>query len=154
MDSSVTLTRKRAGIAGVDVHDIARRLGGTLRGEECHGFGHIFRVHAALEQAALAIYRLEFVDALLILGGTLLRPFALPDSRPAQHRVRIDDIDANAKRRAFEREAAREMQLSSLGRAVRSGSRGCRQRVFRTDEYDGPANALRLEQQEGLARNQ
>src|ERR1700741_3971120 len=104
MDPSC-LARERAGIAGIDVHDIARRFRGTLGSEECHRFGDVFRINAALEQAAVPVDRFELIDALLVLRGALLRPLALPDARAAQDGVRIDDIDADAEGRAFEREA-------------------------------------------------
>src|SRR6188508_3058108 len=115
-------TRERAGIAGIDVHDIARRLRGTLGGEECHGLRHVFGIYAALEQAALAIHRFQLVDALLVLRGALLRPFALPDARATKHGVRIHDVHADAERRAFESEAAGEVQFGGLGRAIRGGA--------------------------------
>ena len=81
---------------------------------------------------------------LLVLRRALLGPFALPDARAAQHRVGIDDIHANAERRAFERQASRQMQLGRLGRAVGRGARRGGQRVLRADEHDGAADALRL----------
>src|SRR5688572_18132858 len=141
-----SLSCESAGVAGIDVHDVARRLGGTLGSEECHGLGHILRINAALEQAALAVDSLEIVDAGLVLRSALCRPFALPDARTAQYGVRVDHVHANRMRRAFQREATRQVQLRGLGGAVRGGARRGGEGVLRADENDGTADSLRLEQ--------
>ncbi len=107
-----------AALTGVDVDDIPSRLRRALGREESHRLGHVFRKHAALQQAALAIDRLELVGAGLVLLGALLGPFALPDTGAAQDSVRVHDIHANAGRCAFQRQASGQVQLGGLGRAV------------------------------------
>src|SRR5690242_17888604 len=84
-----------SGVSGIDVQDVTCRLGGALGGEEGDGFGDVLRIHAALEEAALAVHRLQPLRRRPVLPGPLLGPFALPDARAAQHRIRIDDIDTD-----------------------------------------------------------
>ena len=83
-------------------------------------------------------------------AGALRPPFALPDLRAAQHGVRIDRVDADAERRAFEREAAREMDLRGLGGAIGGGAGRGGERVLRGDEDDAAAEALLLHEPESL----
>ncbi len=80
--------------------------------------GDVLGIDAALQQAALAVVLLErfLVDA--VGRRALLAPLARPDARAAQHRVGVDDVAADAERRALEREAAREVQLGRLGGVV------------------------------------
>jgi len=69
----------------------------------------------------------------------------------AQHRIWIDHIDADLFLRAFQSEAAGEMNLGTLGCAVSGCIRRSGKAVLRGDEDDVAADLLLLEQLEGFA---
>src|SRR5437762_12193205 len=97
--------------------------------------GDVLRIDRALEQRALAV---EFLKLLLldpVRLGALLAPFALPDLGAAQYGIGIDHIDANAKRRPFERQATGEMDLRRLGGAVGGGTGRGGNPILRADEH-------------------
>ena len=111
-------------------------------------------IDAELQQRALAVMLLQLVRAHLVGGGALLAPFAGPDLGAAQHRVGVDRVDADAELRAFQRQAAGEMDLGGLGGAVGGGVGRGGEPVLGGDEDDGAAGLLLLHQPEGLARDQ
>src|SRR5436305_283843 len=102
--------RESLRVAGIDIENVAGRLGGKIAGEEIDPFGDVLRQHRKFQHRSLAIDFLEFVFRYLVGGGALRPPFTGPDFRAAQHRVRIDGVDADAMRRAFQRQAPREVQ--------------------------------------------
>src|SRR5271167_1838392 len=57
--SASGLPREGLGVAGVDVEDVAGRFGSAVGGQERHRLGHVLRQHLALEQAAVAVVRLQ-----------------------------------------------------------------------------------------------
>ena len=76
--------REGLGVAGVDVEDVAGRLGGAVGGEEGHRLGDVLRQHLALQQAALAVVRLQRLAGIDAVGvGALLAPVAVPYARAA-----------------------------------------------------------------------
>src|SRR5262245_32099270 len=98
--------RDRRQMSGVDVQDVARRLRPHLRGEERDGLGDVLRIHALLQQAALPVELLDLVLRDLVAGGALGAPRSAPDARTLDHRIGIDDVDADLMRRALDGEAA------------------------------------------------
>src|SRR3954454_17520578 len=112
------LAREAGGVAGIYIEEVARRFRGEIRGEEVDGLRDVFGIDRALEERALAIEVLELVFLDPVRLSALLAPFALPNLRSAQNRIRVHDVDANAERRAFERHAAGNMNFSGLGGTV------------------------------------
>ena len=129
---------KRLRVAGVDVDDVAGGFGRHVRGEEVDRLGDVLGEHRALQHRALAVELLELVLVGLVGRGALLPPLAGPDLRAAQHRVGIDRVDADLRLGALQREAAREVDLGGLGRAVGGGVGRGGEAVLAGDEHDVP----------------
>ena len=122
--------------------------------EKVDALGDVFGENRQFQHRALAIDVFELIFRDLVGRRALLAPLAFPNSRPPQYRVGINRVDADAVHRAFQRQAAGEMDLRRLGRAIgrRAGRRG--EAVLRGDEDDGAANPLALHQPERLARDE
>src|SRR5882757_8237190 len=97
---------------------------------------------------------LQIVDFDLRGCGPLLPPLAVPYLRTAKHGVWIDGVDADARLRAFKRQAAGKMNLGRLCGAIGSGVRGGGKTVLRGDEDNVAADILPPKQPESLARHQ
>ncbi|MGO7338482.1 hypothetical protein AB9E32_34965, partial [Rhizobium leguminosarum] len=67
-----------------------------------------------LQHRTLAVMFLEIVHLDLGRGGALLAPFAAPDLRTAQDRLRVDGVDADAGTRPLPRQAAGKMNFCNL----------------------------------------
>lgn len=122
-----TSAREALGVAGVDIDDVAGRLGRHVGGEEVNRFGDVFREDRALQHRALAVVLLKLVRLHRIGGGALFAPFAGPYLRAAQHGVGVDGVDPDLVLRALQRQAAGKVDLRRLGGAVgRRIGRGCK----------------------------
>src|SRR5687768_9487954 len=84
--------RKRGHVPGVDVDQVARRLGGALGGEEEDRFGDVLGVHAAAEQAAGAVVGFELLLLDAVGARAFGAPLARPDAGALQDGVGIDDV--------------------------------------------------------------
>ena len=113
---------KPDGVAGVDVEDVAGAFRREIGGEVVDRLGDVLGEHGPLQQRALAVDLFELGLGDLVRRRPLRPPLPLPDLRAAQNRVRIDGVGADAVGRAFERKAAREMNLRRLGGAIGRGA--------------------------------
>src|SRR5882757_7992741 len=98
-------TGKGRRVAGIDVKDISGGFRGTVRGKEIHRRGNILRVHTAFQQAAFPVEVLELFFLELISLSALCAPLPAPNLGAAQYCVGVDDVDSNAVRGPFERQA-------------------------------------------------
>nr|GEU28680.1 hypothetical protein [Tanacetum cinerariifolium] len=141
-------------VARVDVQDITSTLGRFGAGQEVHGFGDVLGQHAQFEHAAVAVERFDVVGLDLVGLGALLLPLAVPDARTADHGVRIDHVDADAVRRAFERNAAGQVDFGGFCGAVGRRAGGGDQAVLGCHEHHAAAQFLLLHDAERGAAGQ
>ena len=92
------------------------------------------------------------VDA--VVARARLAPGRVPDGGLRDHGVRVHHVHADAVGAALLGQAAREVQLGRLGRAVGRVVLAGHHRVLGDDEHQAPAAALPLQHAEGLARDQ
>ena len=118
--------------------DLADEVGG----EEVDRLRDVLGEDAALQQAALPVELLDLVLADAVALRALLLPVPRPDARAADDRVGVHHVDPDAGLGAFEGEAAGEVQLGRLGRAVGRGPGRGHEGVLAPHEDDGSAPAL------------
>ena len=119
-----------------------------------HGLGDVAGVDRDLQRVALAVVLVELLGLEVVRRRALLAPRRAPDLRALQDGVRVDGVDPDAVAAALLGQAAREVQLGGLRGRVRGGVLARHERVLGGDEDDRAAAVLRLEDPEGLARDQ
>ena len=127
---------------------------GAGAGQEADGLGHVLGVDVHFQGGALAVKFIQFFGLDTIPGGAGLAPTTVPDAAALQHRIGQDAIDADAGGAALFGQAARQVQLGSLGGAIGGGVLARGYAVLTSDEDQAAAHLLRFPQAEGFAANQ
>src|SRR5713101_8453489 len=150
---SSTWIRRRD--ATIDIEHIAGTLGGThRRSEEGNSLGDISRVDIDPQRRPFAVYFFELIGGHAVSRRAFLPPGAVPDTRPGQHCIWIDRVDANAKLSALFGQATRQVRFGSLGRRIRRNVLARDQRVLAGNEDQVAPTPLSLQKPEAFARHQ